>query len=1305
MAAAIWRVSNHPSKQQQQSHSRSHSSPAVVLGSSGTAAEQEVPVTHHHSNYPPNSSDPTYLQDSEIDSDLPSEFSASNRRSLPSSSQSLVLLHQPSHPIPISRRPLTSSGIPQPLQLTTSNDTTTEFNAENSLDSPTAASNTSTSYATLSLLDAVGTGSGRRKLKEFPGYIPLSRYFIPPSATTTPVTANTPTTPTVPSFHKADIEGEVPDTEGTVTPNSVSSSVTVTAADEEEKRGETVAQQQTSPSGQIDGTTEMEPQPPVAIIGDPEPLMTQDLLNFYKNRLHELEKSTHAELLERISVLRGFLLEHHDATNRLETQLHELQAENTSLSKELEDSVKHRMDMIALVKENERLKEKIEQLSTPKNPLDQNIFDPTPIPSPDPSVTGSAHSKELDPEDPIQVRYEELIQQVLTKFNEQTAARETERTLANQNIDHLNDRCRRLETAVSDSLKDIIQERSKRVGLEERLKETEEELNVSVFEMQSQLEIFERHINESRTSPVDMLQTVHEEEGESDHDVLPMELLEDIPDFADNVSARASPIRRKTGSPIRRKTPSPTKKRRTPSPVPLFNDVSVQTIYSEPADVRELRQELEDMISERQAEEALLKAKKAEFEDAYQKFAGIVEQARAREEDYNNLKLECEDLRIHLEELLEQHELDQEELVNRQNDIDQTYNQLEESLKQGVLDKAELTRRSKEIEELKKQLEENDVVSIIQDDTELKNLRLQIDEARREKGLDEEMIKKATEEIETLKERVEKLSKQHSSQIEVIEKGNIEIQGLRIQLESLTKQRSSDLETISKANAEIESLRSQIERSNIASAESTNAELAALRTRLSEAETAKSSLEKEKSRKEGDIKLLREQMQGLLRGQSTKDAEITRAREDFDNLKKRYDELVSDRKRDEEWRHENFMELEAVRQRLSDVMRIKDQEHSLHQRDADAWKRQDEENQRKLGEVSGRLAEMVLDLNNRNDIMKELNETIINLKLADEASSLAIEDAKKRIAELEREVQEEKRRLAVEITKANEKVAEIEEMKMMAEERATEAELKAAETQERASESEASREAAEEEAESLKAMIQDLEERIRGYEMAVEANEDSNKRIVELEHRLLEANAQLDQIAMEANMEAEAFEREIEEAKAHAVEVAQEANRKIEIFEKEIFHLKQHAMGLKDDGDAKIRALERELLNTKAHAEKQITTAEDELKKLETQMKVDEAKASAMLAAAAERLALLEKQIKTYEALKRHKLQDESDLQSLKSHVVKIERLALQFLPLEDSGMLNAIDELKRSHLETQQKHKKRRKKEMIMAERCGIEF
>ncbi|EPS45000.1 hypothetical protein H072_1002 [Dactylellina haptotyla CBS 200.50] len=1363
MAAAIWRVSNHHPPQQQQgqhqssttgpSHSRSLSSPAAVgsagghnsaSGSSGPSATGAPPSPPYYSDRDRDLEVPT---DTDIPPSLPSPTPATSSLPAPSissastaaGSQSLVLLHSSSHrPIPTTplRRPHTASGS-SPLKLVT---TTTNHHHTLSHDNQTSSSFssyspttiTSTSYATLSLLDAVGTGSGRRKLKEFPGLIPLSRYFIPPSASATPTAGNTPTTPTIPTFGTDNISKEppqrIPDSEGSTTATPRVSSPTPSDGDNNNIDGnystasesiaaafQPVAQRSTA----IDGTTDMDAQPPVAIIGDPEPLMTQDLLNFYKNRLHELEKSSQQELLERISVLRGFLLEHHDATHRLERQLHELQDENTALSKELEDGIKHRVEMIALYKENEVLKEKIDQLSKAQ---EHNIYDPTPIPSPDPSVTGSIQDSAKEPHDVaydrLQIHYEELVSQILNKFNEQAASRDSERHLANQNIDQLNDRCRRLETAVSDSLKDIIQERSRRVGLEEKLKETEEELNVSVFEMQSQIEIFERHINESRMSPVKEGDD-QDEELDGSTDVLPPEMFDEVPDIADRPPSAMK--RSQAGSPIRRKTPSPTK-RRTPSPtngpVVAFAleliDSGVQTEEDlDTRDVAELRRELSDMISERQAEELLIKTKKAEFEATYEKFAGIVEQARAQSEEFNILKVECEELRAHVEELLEQHDMDQEELLTRQTEIDGMFGQLEEALKQSVVDKQEITKANTLVEELKKQLEETkdaseDMVSVVKDDEEIKNLRLQLDEANREKSLDEETISKASQEIETLKEKVEALSMehadhlksieesnavietlkeraekfvaQHSDQVKEIEKSNIEIQGLKIQIETLTKQRSEDLDTISRANTEIKTLRARVDQETVESQRSMSDTIESLQAKLSEVETAKSILEQEKSRKEGDIKLLREQMQGLLKAQGNKEIELSRSREDLGNLKRRYDELVSDRKKDEEWRHENFMELEAVRQRLADVMRIKEQESTLHQRDEDLWKRKDEEQQAQLKEVNGRLAEMVLEINGRNDIMKGLNETVERLKLADEASSIKMAEAKDRIQALESEVQEEKRKVAVEATQASEKVKEAEEKKNEAEERKREIG---------------------EEVEILKATVQDLEERIRGYEVSAGADQDSGQRVQELEHQLAQMHAQIEKLVIEADMEVEAMEREIEDAKAHAVEVAQEANIKIDALEQEIIEMQQLAEAAQ--GEAKV--LEQKLVETKSYAEKQVTAAENELKKLETQIKVEEAKASATITVANDRLAVLEKQIKTFEALKRHKAQDESDLHSLRTHVVKIERIALQFLPLEDSGMLNAIDELKKSHLETQQKHKKRRKKEMIMAEKCALQL
>ncbi|KAF3911529.1 hypothetical protein ABW20_dc0108905 [Dactylellina cionopaga] len=1198
MAAAIWRVSNHQGHPSKYSHSRSHSSPAAVSGSSGTP-EGALYYSDRDREFSSQTDIPPGFPASPTSpSQIPSLNPAGT--SVVAASQSLVLL-QPSHPISAPRRPKTASGA-SPLRLSTTN-ISRDISGPYTSYSPTTNNTTSTSYATLSLLDLVGTGSGRRKLKEFPGYIPLSRYFIPPSASATPVAGNTPTTPTIPNFGTTESNLEVLDSKSTDTLENSTSSVEDNKENNnnnEKDDKDTLASESGPVAQPSDGTTNMEQHPPVAIIGDPEPLMTQDLLNFYKNRLHELEKSTQQELLERISVLRGFLLEHHDATNRLERQLHELQDENTSLSSELGD---------INTNPTHPTPEKLDQISKAN---ETHAYDP--IPSPDPSVTGSSHSKE--PADVvyerIQTHYEDLIQQLLQKFNEQSAARESERTLANQNIDQLNDRCRRLETAVSDSLNDTIQERTKRKGLEEKLKETEEELNVSVFEMQSQIEIFERHINESRLSPVE-LQTVAEEQDDSDNedfdgnnDVIPPEMYDEIvPDFASyDINAR----RKSQASPINRKTPSPTKSRRTPSPTlssNLKNSVA-QTEEVESDDVEDLRRKLSNMIAERQAEEALIKTKKAEFEDAYEKFAGIVEQARARENEYNHMKAECEELRIQIEELLETHDMDQDELLTRQNEIDVMFKQLEDSLKQGVVDKQEITRANKEVEELRKQLEEGiDTISVVHDDSELKNLRLQLEEAKRERDVGEETVLKANEEIAMLKERVEKLGSQHSEQVKEIEKSSIEIQGLKIQLEALTKQRSGDLETISKANAEIEGLRTQLDRETLESTQSTNEELNALREKLSESEAAKTALEKEKSRKEGDIKLLREQMQGLLRGQSSKEAEISRTREDLESLRNRYDELISDRKKDEEWRHENFMELEAVRQRLSDVMRIKEQEQSLHQRDADAWKRTDEEQQAKLKEVSGRLAEMVIEVSGRNDIMEELNETVERLRLADEASSIKMEEAKANIEALEREVQEEKRKVAVEITRANEKIIEVEERKK----------------------------SAEAEVEGMKSTVQDLEERIRGYETAIGANQDSGQRIQELEQMVAKANAQLESIVLETDMEVEAMEREIEDLKAHSVEIADEANMRIETLDIELEACKETIASLKQDAEGQVKELQEKLVETNVHAEKQVSAAENELKKLEIQMKVEDAKASATIAAASERLAVLEKQIKTYEAL------------------------------------------------------------------------
>ncbi|KAF3905894.1 hypothetical protein AA313_de0209661 [Arthrobotrys entomopaga] len=1352
MAAAVWPVTDSPPLQQQQQLDpvglpSSSSSPSNSAGGALAAAAVGAPSSScssvsdiGDSSSSSSSSSPNYYY-SDRDRVLvtPTADTSPSASTAPATasvagSQSLIPLHS-SHPNSSSKTTSTTLSHPHrrsqsstlPLKLSTSIISSDSSNSTNNLHSPSSS---------LFLLDAaVGTGSGRRKLKEFPGLIPLSRYFIPPSSGSATPTA---TTPTVPDFsntshqnntnndnnNNIEVEGINLDTyirdldfndTGTATPrNTITieddvqkglNSYTITGIPDTEfeaafspvvtsptRKIVEVAQLLSTPlnnlnSLSIDGTPddEMDPHhPPVAIIGDPEPLMTQDLLNFYKNRLHELEKSTQQELLERISVLRGFLLEHHDATNRLERQLHELQDENTSLSKELEDSIKHRVEMIALYKENEVLKEKLDQLS--KSQEQNHIYDPTPIPSPDPSVTGSIREKEAaNPSTPdaIQTHYEDLISQLLAKFNEQASSRESERTLANQNIDQLNDRCKRLETAVSDSLKDIIQERSRRVGLEEKLMETEEELKVSVCEMQSQLEIFEQQINESRMSPV---KEAENEDIDTIEDILPPEMFDPVPDVASNNGRPPSALKRSqtaspTGSVSGRKTPSPTKRRRTPSPtngptVAFVLELKDSSVQTDPTTDDEAL--LRDMIADREAEENLLRDKKAEFEAAYEKFAGIVEQARAQADDYNNLKIECEELRGHIEELLEQHDMDQEELQTRHNEIDTMYAQLEEALKQGVVDKQEITKANALVEELRTELEKakaeaDDVVRVVRDDEEVKNLRIQLDEAKREKGVDEEVIASGKREVEVLKERIEKLEGERGEKVKEVEKGNVEIQGLKIQIETLGKQRSLDLETISQANTEIEGLRTRLDQEAVESQRSVNDTVETLRNQLAEAQTTKEGLEKEKTRKDGDIKLLREQMQGLLKAQGSREMELSRTRDDYDSLKKRYDELVSDRKKDEEWRHENFMELEAVRQRLADVMRIKEQESTLHQRDADAWKRTDEEQQAQLKEVSGRLAEMVLEVNGRNEIMKGLNETVERLKLADEASSVKMEESKARIEALEQEVQEEKRKVAVEVTNANEKVKEMEEKKKIVEE----------------------------EVGVLKAAVQNLEERIKGYETAVHANQDSGQKILELEQRLAETNSHLEKIVVEADMEVEVMEREIEEARSHAIQIAQEANAKIDTLEREILEIQQIA----EATQAESKLLEEKLAETKAHAAKQVSDAENELKKLETQIKVEEAKASATIAVANDRLAVLEKQIKTFEVLKRHKTQDESDLQSLRTHVVKIERIALQFLPLEDSGMLNAIDELKKSHLETQQKHKKRRKKEQIIAEKSGLQL
>ncbi|KAK6528311.1 hypothetical protein TWF281_009554 [Arthrobotrys megalospora] len=1232
--AAIWRVNNHQGLPQKYSHSRSPSSPAAVdgTGTSDTSSEAHRDLI----DLIPPSTPPQ---------------------------QSLVLLHSPSKrriPHPHRHSPLrittnNNNNNPSPSNINSNTTTTTAAastsTTTNNLEESPTSQHTTTSYATLSLLSAVGPGSGRRKLKEFPGLIPLSRYFIPPSSTsTTPVAGNTPTTPTRPSSSfggGAEVDTYKVKTIGSAftTPNISPTNTTFKNRDEELGA---------PPEGIQTDDTNMEQQPPVAIVGDPEPLMTQDLLNFYKNRLHELEKSSQQELLERISVLRGFLLEHHDATNRLERQLHELQAENESLSHELQGTVKHKVEIIALQKENEVLKEKIDLLSRNQ---DLSPYHPAPIPSPDPSVTSSA--KEEPNEigyDKIQTHYEDLISQLLTKFTEQATARETERSLANQNIDQLNDRCRRLETAVSDSLKDTILERGKRVGLEEKLKETEEELNVSVWEMQSQIEIFERHINESRMSP-EGLQTVLEEgsfglDGADDEefgDMIPPEMFDDLPDAglrrASMTSGSISP-RRIPGTMSPRKTPSPTKRRRTPSPTSNVKDSGVQT-EDESADARdisELRQELLDMIADRRAEEEDLKTKRADLEATYERFIGIIEQAKSREEEYNHLKAETAELRHQVEDLLEQHELDQEELLTRQHDLDAMFEQLEGALKQGVSDKKEITKVTQEIDELKKQMEEVDSVSIIKDDSEIRDLKLQIEEVKKEKEALEEKLEKASVEVQGLKDLVETLNQEkHEGRPG-----------------SGSRTPTDDVDTLRK--------KLQI----------TDQELANLRTQLLELES-RLAAEKGKTQKEGDLKRLHEQLHGLLNGQSDKSVELTRTREELDNLRKRYDELVSDRKKDDDVRHEKYMELESTKQRLEDVMRIKEQEALLHQRDVDGWKRRDEESQEELKKVSGRLAELVVEVEGRNEVMKALNETIEKLKEADEVSGAAIEEAKKRIEELEKEAS---------------KVPDLE----------------------------AKKEIAEKELEILKTTVKELEEKMKKHNMAVAGEEDGEK-IQELERQLAEVNAHLEKIIEEADLEIEVLAKDLEEAKVHTVDIATEAEEKISSLEQEIEELNRIPEALKQAAESrindltnaldvvktaaeeKIMHLEGMLVETKDYAEKQVNAAENELKKLDMQMKVEEARAAATITAANERIAVLEKQAKTFEVLKRHKAQDESDLQGLKSHVVKIERIALQYLPLEDSGMLNAIDELKKSHLETQQKHKKRRKKEMMMAEKSGVQL
>ncbi|KAK6345505.1 hypothetical protein TWF718_007419 [Orbilia javanica] len=1274
--AAIWRVDDRQG--QKYPHSRSLSSPAAAAGT-GTS----VSASFSSASCPASPSIPAQGHENLDLIDL-----------IPPSTppqQSLVLLHSPSKrrishrqsPLRITTNTSTpttknnnNSNNPSPGNISTTTTTTTTSTTTPNLptattlttnpdDSPTSL-HTTTSYATLSLLSAVGSGSGRRKLKEFPGLIPLSRYFIPPSSSsTTPVAGNSPTTPTRRPSSVLDGGAKVDSynvkTIGSAftTPNV--SPTNTTFKDRDEQLG---AQ---SEGVQTDDTT-MEQQPPVAIVGDPEPLMTQDLLNFYKNRLHELEKSSQQELLERISVLRGFLLEHHDATNRLERQLHELQEENLSLSQELQETVKHKVEMIALQKENEVLKEKIDQLS--KN-QDVSPYHPAPIPSPDPSVTSSAKEEphEIGYEK-IQTHYEDLISQLLTKFTEQSAARESERSLANQNIDQLNDRCRRLETAVSDSLKDTILERGKRVGLEEKLKETEEELNVSVWEMQSQIEIFERHINESRMSP-EGLQTVLEErsfglDGTEDEEfgtMIPPEMFDDLPDAG--VPRRASTIgsispKRIPGSISPRKSPSPTKQRRTPSPTSGVRDSGVQT-EEESADARdisELRQELSDMIADRRAEEEDLKTKRADLEATYEKFIGIIEQAKSREEEYSHLKADAAELRHQVEDLLEQHELDQEELLTRQHDLDAMFEQLEGALKQGVADKQEITRINKEIEDLRKQLEEVDSVSIIKDDSEIKDLKVQVEALEREKADLEEELEKAAVEVQALKLLIETPDQDKPE-------GKEEKEGKK-EGEEEEKEKVAEPQIPTEV---VDELRRQLE--------ATDKELSALRSQILDLELSKLTVEREKSQKEGELKLLREQLRTLIK--SDKTPELNRTRDELETLRKRYDELVSDKKKNDDSRSDRRLEIESTKQRLEEVMRIKAQEAALHQKEADAWKRKDEESQEELKKVSGRLAEMVVEVEGRNDVMKALNETIEKLKEADEVSGLAIEGAKKKIGDLEKEL---------------EKYTDLESKK----------------------------ESAEKELDTLRTLTKDLEEKMKEHNAAA-AGEEEEDRIEELERQLAEVNAHLEKVIEEADIEIEALSKDLEEAKVHTVDIATEAEDKISSLEQEIEELNRIPEALKQAAESrineltnaldvvktaaeeKITHLESMLVETKDYAEKQVNGAENELKKLEMQMKVEEARAAATVAAASERVASLEKQLKTFEALKRHKAQDESDLQLLKSHVVKIERIALQYLPLEDSGMLIAIDELKRSHLETQQKHKKRRKKEMILAEKSGVQL
>lgn len=63
----------------------------------------------------------------------------------------------------------------------------------------------------------------------------------------------------------------------------------------------------------------------------------------------------------------------------------------------------------------------------------------------------------------------------------------------------------------------------------------------------------------------------------------------------------------------------------------------------------------------------------------------------------------------------------------------------------------------------------------------------------------------------------------------------------------------------------------------------------------------------------------------------------------------------------------------------------------------------------------------------------------------------------------------------------------------------------------------------------------------------------------------------------------------------------------------------------------------------------------------------------------------------------RHKQEDEADLLVLKQSITKLERIALQYAPIEDAGLLDAIDDIKKTHMATQTKHKKRRKKEQLL--------